>query len=141
MARNEPIDPARIVEAMLAHYPAAQGIYLFGSHATVTAWPNSDVDVAVLLPPDEAERAGNLALSPARAALEEALRREVDLLNARLVSTVMQKELIYGELLYCGDRYAVDEFEMLTLSDYQRLNEERREIIKAFVREWPMGKA
>ena len=122
----------RIVAIVLAHYPAAQGIYLFGSHAAGTAWPTSDVDVAVLLPEEAAERAGHLALGPAQAALEEALGRDVDLLNARLVSTVMQKELMAGDLLYCGDRYAVDVFEMETLSDYQRLNEERREVIKAF---------
>ena len=126
-------DRARIVAVLLAHYPTAQGIYLFGSHAAGTAWPASDVDVAVLLPEEEAGALGHLALGPAHAALEEALGRDVDLLNARLVSTVMQKELIYGNLLYCGDRYAVDVFEMETLSDYQRLNEERREIVAALM--------
>jgi len=127
-------DRARIVTVLLAHYPAAQGIYLFGSQAAGMAWPASDVDVALLLPQDDADRAGHLPLGPAHAALAEALRRDVDLLNARLVSTVMQKELIYGDLLYCGDRYAVDVFEMETLSDYQRLNEERREIMEAFAK-------
>jgi len=127
-------DRARIVAVLLAHYPTAQGIYLFGSQAAGTAWPASDVDVALLLPEDDADRAGHLALGPAHAALAEALRRDVDLLNARLVSTVMQKELTYGDLLYCGDRYAVDVFEMETLSDYQRLNEERREIMEAFAK-------
>jgi len=127
-------DRARIVTVLLAHYPTAQGIYLFGSQAAGTAWPASDVDVALLLPEDDADRAGHLALGPAHAALAEALRRDVDLLNARLVSTVMQKELTYGDLLYCGDRYAVDVFEMETLSDYQRLNEERREIMEAFAK-------
>lgn len=123
----------QIVAILLAHYPTAQGIYLFGSHSAGTAWPTSDVDVAVLLPEEDAERAGHLALGPAHVALEEALGRDVDLLNARLVSTVMQKELLTGDLLYCGDRYAVDVFEMETLSDYQRLNEERREILAAFM--------
>ncbi len=36
-------DLARIVAVLLAHYPTAQGIYLFGCHAAGTAWPNSDV--------------------------------------------------------------------------------------------------
>ena len=127
-------DHAGIVAVLLAHYPNAQGIYLFGSHAAGTAWPTSDVDVAVLLPEDEAESAGSLALGAAHVALEEALGCDVDLLNARLVSTVMQKELIYGDLLYRGDSYAVGVFEMETLSDYQRLNEERQEIVTAFVK-------
>ena len=125
---------AAIVRLVLAHYPAAQGVYLFGSYGTADERPDSDVDVALLLPPDEAERAGSLALSDLHIELATALSRDVDLLNARLVSTVFQKAIIFGELLYCADRYAVDEFEMLTLSYYQKLNEERAEILAEFRR-------
>jgi len=121
-----------IVETVLAHHPDAQGIYLFGSYATDDEWPDSDVDVAVLLPPVEAKRAGALSLSILQLELSDALGRDVDLLNARLVATVFQKAIIFGELLYCHDQYAVDEFEMLTLSYYQKLNEERAEILAAF---------
>lgn len=121
-----------IVQAVLAHYPNAQGVYLFGSYGTDDEWPESDVDIAVLLPPLEAKEVGGLALSALQLDLADALSRNVDLLNARLVSTVFQKAIIFGELLYCGDRYAVDEFEMLTLSYYQKLNEERAEILAAF---------
>ena len=92
---------------------------------------DSDIDIAVLLPPVEAKRVGALALGDLHLALTAALGRDVDLLNARLVSTVFQKAIIC-ELLYCGDRYAVDEFEMLTLSYYQKLNEERAGILAAF---------
>ena len=35
------------------------------------------------------------------------------------------------------DQYAVDEFEMLTLSFYQKLNEERKELLDDF---WKTGK-
>lgn len=121
-----------IVQAVLAHYPNAQGVYLFGSYGTDDEWPDSDIDIAVLLPPVEAKRVGALALGDLHLALTAALGRDVDLLNARLVSTVFQKVIIFGELLYCGDRYAVDEFEMLTLSYYQKLNEERAGILAAF---------
>lgn len=72
-------------------------------------------------------------LTPSHLALEDALRRPVDLLNAREVSTVFQKEIISaGRLLYCADPTGVPEFEMLTLSLYQKLNEERKEILAAF---------
>ena len=121
----------RIVETVLRHYPTVQGIYLFGSYSAGNAWPNSDVDVALLLPPAEA-KTGSLALSPCHLELAETLHKEVDLVNLRQVSTVFQMEIIYGKLLYCADRYAVDEFEMLTLSYYQKLNEERQEILEAF---------
>jgi len=121
-----------IIEIVLRHYPAAQAIYLFGSYGTPDEWPDSDLDIAVLLPPEAARRAGDLMLSPCRFELEEALGREVDLLNARRVSTVMQKEIISRSPRYVADRPAMDEWEMLTLSYYQRLNEERREILEAF---------
>ena len=73
-------------------------------------------------------------MSRCRFDLQEALSREVDLLNARQVSTVFQKEIIGGARIYCADRYAADEFEMLVISYYQKLNEERREILAAFYR-------
>jgi predicted nucleotidyltransferase len=123
-----------IVQDVLAYYPMVQGIYLFGSHGTADERPDSDVDIALLLPPDEAKRAGHLALSDLHLQLSTTLGRNVDLLNARLVSTVFQKAIIFGELIYCADRYAVDEFEMLTLSYYQKLNEERAEIVAEFRR-------
>jgi predicted nucleotidyltransferase len=123
-----------IIRETLAHFPSVQGIYLFGSYGTADEWPDSDVDMALLLPPEEADRAGNLAFSDLHARLSILLKRDADLLNARLVSTVFQKAIIFGELIYCADQYAVDEFEMLTLSYFQKLNEERAEILAEFRR-------
>lgn len=121
-----------ITQAVLAHYPNVQGIYLFGSSMTEDEWPDSDVDLALLLPPLEAKLERRLAGSDCAFELARTLGKEIDLLNARMVSTVFQKEIVTkGRLLYCGDRYAVDEFEMLTLSYYQKLNEERAEIIES----------
>lgn len=120
-----------MIATVLRHYPNTQAIYLFGSYGTEQQWPQSDVDIAVLLPPAEAKTAKNLMLSPCRSELENLLHREVDLLNARRVSTVFQKEIIFGNLIHCTDRYAVDEFEMLVLSFYQKLNEERGEVMAA----------
>lgn len=121
-----------IIAIVLEDLPSVQGIYLFGSYGTSDEWFDSDVDIALLIPPDEAREVGQLILSDLQLKLAKALGRAVDLLNARLVSTVFQKEIIYGQLIYCGDRYAVDEFEMLTLSFYQKLNEERAEILAEF---------
>lgn len=121
-----------ITSAVLEHYPGLQGIYLFGSFGTEDEWPDSDVDIALLLRPEEAKKERQLAMSGCSAALARLLHKEVDLLNARLVSTVFQKEIVMnGRLIYCGDRSAVDEFEMLTLSKYQKLNEERQDIVDA----------
>ncbi len=123
---------AIIIKTILAHYPNVQGIYLFGSCMTEDEWPDSDIDIALLLTPVEAKQVRHLAISECAIELARVLEKEVDILNARTVSTVFQKEIVTkGRLLYCADRYAVDEFEMLTLSYYQKLNEERGGIIES----------
>lgn len=117
--------------AVLKHYPDVQAIYLFGSYAVNDAWPDSDVDIALLLPHETSQACGCLLMSDLCIELESSLGREVDLINLRQVSTVLQKEVIMAEGRICqGDEYAADEFEMLTLSYYQKLNEERREILE-----------
>ncbi len=122
-----------IVRIILEHYPAAQAIYVFGTYGTADEWPDSDVDIAVLLPPERGRRQPHLMLTPCHYALAEALGKSVDLLNAREVSTVFQKEIVQsGRQLYSHDDNAVAEFEMLTLSHYQKLNEERKAILDSF---------
>ncbi|MBN2208977.1 MAG: nucleotidyltransferase domain-containing protein [Candidatus Coatesbacteria bacterium] len=119
-----------IVRILLEHYPTAQAIYLFGTCGTADEWPDSDVDIALLLSPAEAKRAADIAVSDARGAIELLLRKDVDLINLRLVSTVFQKEIIMAERrIFCADEYAADEFEMLMLSRYQKLNEERAQLL------------
>src|SRR5690606_30144377 len=90
--------------------------------------------MAVLLPPEVSNRAGHLGLSDLHMSLSHALGRDVDILNARLVSTVFQEEIIYGELIECADLYAVDEFGMLTLSYSQKLSEQWAESLTEFRR-------
>ncbi len=125
----------QIIETILSHYPQTQAIYLFGSYAAGQERADSDVDIALLLPPEMAKRAGNLALSQLHLSLSEQLGKEVDLINLRQVSSVFQKEIIMAEQkIFCADTAVADEFEMLTLSFYQKLNEERREILAEFAR-------
>jgi uncharacterized protein len=120
-----------IKRIVLDHHPSAQAIYLFGSYRTEDEWPDSDVDIAVLLSPEESKKTGSLAMSALRFALESMLKKNVDMINLRLVSTVFQKEIVTADRrIYTGDRYAAEEFEMLTISYYQKLNEERAGIIE-----------
>jgi len=120
-------------------YPSLQGIYLFGSFQTVREWPDSDVDIAILFPHEIAKKETNLVFSDCRIKLEDSLGKEVDLINVRLVSTVFQFQIITtGRLILCSDKRAVAEFEMLTLSYYQKLNEERSGILQEF---YKTGKA
>lgn len=122
--------PSILIDTVLKHYPEVQAIYLFGSYGAENEWPDSDVDIAVLLPPVKAKAIGSLTLSPLWLELEQALGKSVDLINARQMSTVFQKEIIIADRrIYYGDLYAADEFEMLVLSFYQKLNEERAEVL------------
>ena len=120
-----------IVEIVTKHFAEVQAIYLFGSFASADDGPDSDVDLALLLSHQRAKTVGNLFLHPVHAELERSLNRDVDLVNLRCVSTVMQKEVIMADRrICCADQYAADEFEMLTISFYQKLNEERADIIE-----------
>jgi predicted nucleotidyltransferase len=119
-----------IIRLILGYYPSTQAVYLFGSQAAGQEWSESDVDIAVLLPPAEAKKIGSLQISDLRSDLETLLEKEVDLINLRRVPTVLQKEVIAADCrIYEGDCFAADEFEMLTLSYYQKLNEERAAIL------------
>ncbi|MBI4753590.1 nucleotidyltransferase domain-containing protein [Candidatus Desantisbacteria bacterium] len=122
-----------IIQSILAYCPNLQAIYLFGSYGTGQEWLESDVDIAVLLPPDEAKQVGSLAMSKLHATLERLLSKEVDLINLRQVSTVFQKEITLSQRrIFCTDDYAADKFEMLVLSFYLKLNEERQQILDEF---------
>jgi predicted nucleotidyltransferase len=120
-----------IVKTVRSCYPEVEAIYLFGSYLTPDQQPDSDVDIAVLLPHKKAKLVKNLAMSDCRDALETVLKRTVDLINLRMVNTVFQNEIIqHGRIIYQQNEYAVDEFEMLVLSFYQKLNEERAGILQ-----------
>ncbi len=57
-----------IVQTVLRQYPDTQAIYLFGSYGTEDEWPDSDVDIALLLPPlgVRQHRLGGLGLNDGR---------------------------------------------------------------------------
>ncbi len=120
-----------IVKTVLSCYPDAEAIYLFGSYLTPDQQQDSDADIAVLFPHEKAKLLKNLAMSDCRDALENVLKRTVDLINMRTVNTVFQNELIqHGRIIYQQNERAVDEFEMQVMSSYQKLNEERAGILE-----------
>jgi uncharacterized protein len=85
MNKEQPV--AAIMNTVLHHYPVAQAIHLFGSYQTEEEWPDSDVDIAILLPHDAAKGAELMAISECKNKLQAALGREIDLVNVRLTST------------------------------------------------------
>ncbi len=119
-----------IVGILLRFFPDLQAIYLFGSYGTNDVTDSSDVDIAMLLPPEHAYSVSSGQLFEARCELEQVLRRNVDLVNLREANTVFRHEIIKDlRRIYCADSYAADVFEMLCMSFYQKLNQERAEIL------------
>lgn len=121
---------SQLVQLILNTWPDTQAIYLFGSWGTEYERPQSDVDIAVLLPALQAKKAGSLILTDLHYALQSLLNREVDLINLRQAPTVLQKEVVMaGRRIYCIPGTVVDEFELLVIALYQKLNEERAGIL------------
>lgn len=115
-----------ILERLRQAVPGLMAIYVFGSEARGESSPASDVDIAVLASqPIDAVRRFDLAGDVA-----SRLGRDVDLVDLRSASTVMQAQVMEsGERLWVDQSAPVDEFEARILSDYARLNEERAAIL------------
>jgi predicted nucleotidyltransferase len=112
--------------ALAAFDPAV--IYLFGSALRGLPRPDSDLDVA-FLPPAPCDA---WAVFQAAQDLAARLGCEVDLVDLQRASTVLRKEVLRtGRRLVTRRPRAADEFEMYTLSDYARLNEERAPVLRA----------
>ena len=124
-----------IVKTVLSYCSDVEAVYTFGSYGTDEERPESDIDIAVLLPHDRAKEIGHIAMNDCRQALADVMGKEVDLINLRRVNTVLQKEIIMnGRIIYQPDETAVDYFEMAVLTAYQKLNEERSEILQEIIR-------
>ena len=123
----ERLTTAQIQEITRALEPfAPAAIYLFGSYGTDSQHPSSDLDLAFLpsLPSDPVK------IFQIANHLSGSLGVEVDLIDLNRASTVFRKEVIRtGAPIQMGDPSLRHQFEMYALSDYARLNEERREMI------------
>ena len=81
------------------------------------------MDIPLLLPPEKVMQKGALALSGTWFEPESILGNTVDLANVRLAPAVLQKEVITEDRrIYTGDENAAEEFEMMTISLYQKLD-------------------
>ncbi len=132
---NPPINlyVADLIQAVCISHPNTQAIYLYGTWGTEDQRRGSDLDIAVLLPPATARTVDHSAWLRLSVEVAQAAKVEyADLINLRTASVILRKEIISANRrIYCADEYAADEFEMLTLSYYQKLNEERREIVES----------
>ncbi len=119
-----------IVDFMRAEYPGLQAVYVYGSFGTEYQNENSDLDLGLLLSPTESKSLGWKEKMEVVSKIVSICHCEVDIINMRCADTVICKEIIMdNRCIYSGDEYERQTFEMLTLSYYQKLNEERADII------------
>lgn len=119
MGPDNKVSPAvleRMVREICRLRPVA--IYLFGSQVTGSARPDSDIDLAVLLPSDRPE----LPIGERMAlvgALEQLTDRQVDLVILNQAPLPLQFEIIHtGKILYEADVDARTTAEDIIVRDY-----------------------
>ncbi len=123
-----------IITTILKHFPDTQAVYLFGTYGTEYERPDSDIDIALLLPVLTAKTTDSLELNRCGADLGSLVNGHVDLINLRQANTVFQHEIIQtGQVLFNAEKSVVDTFEMLTMSLYQKLNDERKSVIQHII--------
>jgi predicted nucleotidyltransferase len=120
-----------LVEHIRKSVPDLIALYRFGSQAKGTARPDSDMDLAVLA----RDPIPNLRRFELAQELAVQLHCDVDLVDLRNASTVMRMQVLStGTCLDTQNESVRREFEMYAYSDYARLNEERREILKGITK-------
>lgn len=126
------IDLETLTVTLLESVPDLSAIYLFGSHSSGDDRSDSDVDLAILPSREQARPFDPAKLFSIREQLASRLSRDVDLIDLLAAPVVLAKEVIGADRrVFCSDADHADEFEMLTLSLYQKLNDERRAIVQA----------
>jgi predicted nucleotidyltransferase len=113
------------IQEQLEHIPF-KALYIFGSFGTARQHPGSDLDLALL----PVASLNPVLLFELANVLSTRLSLEVDLVDISTATTVMAKEVLRtGERLIINDLSATKIFEMRTLADYARLNEERQPVL------------
>jgi predicted nucleotidyltransferase len=125
MTTISPSDSALIISHSKTALANLIAVYVFGSRVQGTASADSDLDVAVLV-------AGSVApqqLWQLSQRLADDLHCEVDLLDLRASSTVMQYQVISTGRLLWGDSLATGLFECFVLSEKTALDTARAALL------------
>lgn len=115
-----------VVTFLRAALPNLLAVYAFGSRISGTARADSDLDLAVLV----AGYVEPLCLWELSNQLAEALGCEVDLLDMRAASTVMQYQILQSGRRLWGDALAAGLFECFVLSEKLALDAFRAPLLR-----------
>lgn len=127
-----PFSDAEAVELIRQGVPDVVAVYRFGSSVEGTTHPRSDVDLAFLA----LHPMGPVARFELQERMASAFGQDIDLVDLRAASTVMQMQVVSkGVLLAEPDHAEKERFETYVFSAYARLNEERRAIVEQVLRE------
>ena len=115
-----------ITEFLKEQIPGLIAIYIFGSMADNSTTPESDIDIAFLT----FRKISAVEKWKIQEELASKLNQDVDLIDLKDATTILQTEVVEkGILIYSGDSYQVNHFEMITYSMYADLNESRQDIL------------
>jgi predicted nucleotidyltransferase len=118
-------------DALRAALPNAWAIYVYGSFARGEEWPDSDLDLAVLLPPGD--RIPDLLALVGEIATRT--NRDVDLVDLRTAGDTLRREVLAdGRTLFISRPDHVLAWEASALSRYARHREEIRDLLDDFRR-------
>lgn len=107
-------------------------ILIFGSYGQNRTHDESDIDIAFLS--KTKINAADIFFVAQR--LAELLGKEVDLVDLSESSTVFQSQVIStGKLIYCNNPSLWNAFQIVVLKKYAKLNEERKVVLDAIVRD------
>lgn len=128
-SRPLPAEEASIVGAILEEFPECLAIHVFGSHVSGHEDERSDLDLAVLLPGyADPARLWNLS-----EALVSIVGCEVDLLDMRAASTVMQHQILMTGRRLMAKQPEADLFECYVLSEKTALDEARAGLLQDII--------
>lgn len=119
----------QIIDLLKSKIPKLVGIYIFGSYADNTATRESDIDIAFL----SFERITAVEKWKIQEELASILDKDIDLVDLKDATVILRAEVVEkGKLIFSGNKYQVDYFEMTTYSMYADLNESRAEILNDY---------
>jgi len=126
MKEKYPLD-SLIVKTIIAELSDVQAIYRYGSAGSIYERADSDIDIAIL-----ASRVVSFQkITELAATLMAVTERDIDINDLKKLPVTLRVQIVLqGERIFCKDQVAAETYDSHTLSDYVRLNEERRYILK-----------